>query len=284
MLIYVASYPRSGNSLMQAILTRRFKWPITGWELSDKLLPSDACTIRHKPDPGAMYFRVLDKLRWLAGVGPTLKRWLVTYDRAAALGAEPMPGLVTLGPGCGHGLNENNRRFLAELDTPIFVKTHELPLDTYLPGEYVLTMTRHPGPVLKSYFKLINRQSYSTPMEAVIRGQVRYGSWSHFQDRWAQAVDQLGDRAVALRFERMSADPVPGCAQISKMIGQPFSPEAQAADFSELKQRHPNYYSSGTAEANPQDYEPGQWALLLETHGQTMRRLGYLDADDADTP
>ena len=278
MLIYVASYPRSGNSLIQSIVQRHFKWPITGWYLADKLQMSDFCSIQHSANARSTYFRALDKLLNLTGGDPNLKRWTVTYHREGILGRPPLRDQITLLPGCGHAMTEKNRKFLAELDTPIFVKTHELPLNKYFSGEYVITITRHPGPVLRSYYKLLKRQHRSIKLEAVIQGNVRYGSWSRFEDCWEATLNQLGDCAVAVRFEDMTADPLPGCERISKMIGQPFETDAQTVDFKELKKKSPGYYSSGIVDANPQHYEPQEWDLLMKAHGQTMLRLGYLDA------
>ena len=131
MLIYVASFPRSGNSLMQQIVRGYFKWPITGWARNDKLIVPEICNIRREPDPSRFWFRVRDKVRRIMNVDPLLERWLVRFDREEVFGGEARRDQFTLLPGCGYALSTENRKRLAALETPIFVKTHWLPMAFY---------------------------------------------------------------------------------------------------------------------------------------------------------
>ena len=154
MIIYIASYPRSGNSLTQKTITTYFERPITA------LTPKSKCA-EFYANGGASFIK-----NWRYNVQPIsgndkiwqllwnklnkrifkiydLNKWIALYDLDVPPYSKNCRFLL---PGCGNVLTPKNRKLLAaDLNSHIFIKTHELPFKNYFEGEYVIQPIRHPG-------------------------------------------------------------------------------------------------------------------------------------------
>lgn len=187
-------------------------------------------------------------------------------------------------PGFFEQLTHGERERLAAEEDVFFVKTHNLPLDHYFPGEKVLHVVRHPGPTCHSYFRLLNRQFEDAgdirdvlpvTLEQVIRGEVDFGSWSEHSRQWLDLGEQLGDAYRLLRYEQM-LESEDACSElIIELTGLPFR-SREKLDFAEKRILNQNFREGrGTNEGYSTLFTPQQIALLSEYHGPMMARLDY---------
>jgi hypothetical protein len=286
MIIYIASYPRSGNSLTQQTIITYFERPITA-------LNPKSRKAKFFANGGAYFVK-----NWRYNVQPTsgdktiwqilwdklnnrifkiydLDKWIALYD----LNVPPYnKNCRYLLPGCKNVLTPKNRKLLAaDRNSHIFIKTHELPFKNYFEGEYVIQPIRHPGAVLWSYFNL-SKDFYgdnTISLEKVIRGMVGYGSWSNYHQIWSQAIPSLNGRFIRIRFEDMLLDRLKACEQISATIDLEYNPDNQEPSFEQLHKNNPNHIRAGKATGWEEHYTHVQMELLEKLHGSTMQQLGY---------
>lgn len=288
MIIYIASYPRSGNSLTQRTIITYFERPITAINPKSKKAEFFA--------GGGAYF----VKNWRYSVGPTstscnkkirqllwhklnnrifkihdLNKWTALYD----LNVPPYnKNCRYLLPGCKNVLTPKNRQLLAaDRNSHIFLKTHKLPFRKYFEGEYVIQPIRHPGAVLWSYFNLMkaNHNNTTISLEKVIRGKVEFGSWSNYHQIWSQAIPLLNGRLIRIRFEDLLSDPLKVCAQISATIGLEYNQANIMPSFEELNQQDPQHFRAGQVRGWQEHYSCKQIQLLKSLHDSAMQQLGY---------
>ena len=286
MLIYISSYPRSGNSLMQDLIGNFFASPITGIEANSKLIKNKNTknwryNNRSLPDNHEEIQLLSSKLneqimsRWNRYIFRRydINKWLVFYD----LDVPPYTkNCYSLLPGCQNILTPKNRRKLAVDPNYFFVKTHSLPYQEYFNDEYVIQIVRHPSLVFESYFNLVNGNSNKyTTLDEVIMGKVAFGSWSEWHQHWEQIIPALQNQFLRLRFEDILANPTQACEQIKELIGLNYDSEQKLTSFEKLHQQNPNYYRSGNTEKEKPSYNLDQIALLQKLHGVTIAQLGY---------
>ena len=143
MIVYIASYPRSGNSWLQNLIGNQFK-----------RLPVD---IHHKvDDPNTLeQWTISAKRRYNIDIYPLdqmgdirydeLSNWIVNYKCAE----EQLCKCVL--PGCMELLNNTEiRKLLSSDQETYFLKTHLSPYSDYMPGEYVIQVVRNSGACLWS--------------------------------------------------------------------------------------------------------------------------------------
>lgn len=290
MIIYIASYPRSGNSLTQKTITTYFERPITA------LSPKSTCA-EFYANGGASFIK-----NWRYNLQPIsgnkqiwqilwnklnnrifkiydLDKWIALYDLDVPPYSKNCRFLL---PGCDNVLTPKNRKLLAaDRNSHIFIKTHKLPYKNYFEGEYVIQPIRHPGAVLCSYFNLIKANykgeydNRAITLEKVIRGRVGYGSWSNYHQMWSQAIPLLNGRLVRIRYEDVVANPLKACDQISATIGLGYNPDNKMPSFEELHKKDPHHFRAGKATGWEEHYTHDQLELLEKFHGSTMQELGY---------
>ncbi len=286
MLIYISSYPRSGNSLMQNLIGNFFARPITGIGASSKLIKNKNTknwryNNRALPDSHEEIQLLTSKLNkqiysiWNRFIFRRydISEWLVLYDLDVPPYTKNCRSLL---PGCKNILTPKNRQKLAADPNYFFIKTHSLPYSKYFDNEYVIQIVRHPSLVFESYFHFVNRNSNKdTTLNEVIMGKVPYGSWSEWHQQWEQIIPALQNQFLRLRFEDILANPTQACEQIKELIGLNYNSEQKLTSFEELHQRNPNYYRSGKTEKKSTPITPDQKALLQQLHGVTIAQLGY---------
>ena len=179
MLVYLASYPRSGNSLLQRIIAGAF------WRLTAEVKVSPRKDLPLAPAKGWEKSRP-DPADGDAPLVGALAGWLIRYRREAP--GEPMHWGLQLAP--QKLLTPEDRRRLAAHDELFLIKTHHPPFEAYAPGERVVQVVRSPGPVLRSYFRLLEAQAAGAGQDAptldeVIAGQTPFGSWSDYHAAWS---------------------------------------------------------------------------------------------------
>ena len=124
MLIYLSSYPRSGNTWVRNLLRHYFGYR----SASVYPEPQGAPNLEVRPDGSCEVF---------------------SFYELTAIPGSRLPMLVN---NCGQILSEDLRRQLGASDERFFLKTHELPFGSYVPGEYVVHLVREPGAVCWSYY------------------------------------------------------------------------------------------------------------------------------------
>ena len=137
MLIHLASYPRSGNSLVQQIIHDYLGRPTsTIFDRKpaklERYINNEVPTIRNWRQPSArQYFT-----RGLLSRFDPLPDWLASFDLTLPSG--DVISQKYLLPGCPEILNPSNRKRLARMDSTFFVKTHWRPYESYFEGEFII--------------------------------------------------------------------------------------------------------------------------------------------------
>ncbi len=250
-LIYIASYPRSGNTWARNLIRHYFDYYVPS-------LYEEPGTFNVEFDAagqvGAAYFSYKT-------------RWSLMYRR-------------TLRNHCSEVFSAEFRQKLAGSPEHFFVKTHELPYEDYSEGESVVYLVRHPCATIWSYYNYII--DHKTPdvesitLEDVIRGNVNFGSWSEHVERWLEAGQALGDRFVVFRYEELAAAEMNFCQTTSWISGLPIRAEANSfPSFAHWQRTAPTLYRSADNQAWRKHFTPEHLELVRTLHGATMKRVGY---------
>ena len=279
MLIYLSSYPRSGNSLMQNLVGNFFERPITGVEEKSKLIFTKS-TKNWRYYNGTSLSTNQEELQSLAAnyrqkifQKMELDRWLVLYD----LNVSPYTkDNISLLPGCGRALTLKNRQRLASNNSYIFVKSHGSPYQKYLENEYIIQIVRNPKLVFESYLHFVNKnRDKDKTITEIIRGKVGGGSWSKWHQKWEPVQQSQQNTFLRLRFEDILSDPLSASDRIKNLIGLDFNHDANLTSFEELHKRNPDYYRSGGVNDSKYSYTTKETSLIQKLHVRTMRELGY---------
>ena len=237
MIVYLASYPRSGNSLIQQVIHAYLQRPIT------TVYPGSIKPVQYAS--GAFDFintwenpqaNLYDKIIGQVSLSHRFKAHLAKYQ----LEAFPSKIFTYLMPGCKHLLTPQNRAYLAQLPSVFFIKTHELPFSSYFEKEYVLFPFRHPGAVVWSYYHYLKKdQKPGYSVAEVIKGNIPFGSWPEYIDQWLKASKGLGNRFLPLQFENTLNNPEEAARKIGELTGIPLHKNGRMPAFQELHQQAP---------------------------------------------
>ncbi len=278
MLVYLATYPRSGNSLLQRMMLQNF-WvlptQVKAAPRPDQALPKlDGWKIQRDREP--------------ARGSPESGLWApqsIIYRREAA--GEPWRRGLTHVP--ARFFTEERRRMLASDSEVYCVKTHHLPFESYLDGERVIQVVRRPGPTLASYFRLLasgatedrDLRVFNRPpptLDRIIAGDVQFGSWGAYHTQWGAAARALGKRHLRLHFTKMSEDQASARDAIGRFLHLPVR-ETQPVNFERYQAKHPGLNPRGADEGFEAFYTRRQLTTLWEIHGLAARALGFPPPD-----
>ena len=181
MLVYLATYPRCGNSFLRGMIVENWDY----WVSTVYPVPREAIAAK-----------------WSAiGYAP-LADGLAAYSRGT-------PRRM-IQPGCAL-----DRERLAADPAIFFIKTHELPFERYFPGEVVIQMVRHPVAAIWSYKRLLDRtKDRDYDILDVSAGKVQFGPWSAYHDAWEGL-------AVRVRYEDALTDESAAVRTIADAVGLP---------------------------------------------------------------
>ena len=253
MLIYISSYPRSGNSWVR-ILVRHYL---------DRR--SSSIYREESGDPNLV-------INQDGSFGPAFSEYSAQY-----------PPIVTrkrLVNGCEPLLSDEFRQYLGESEECFFLKTHELPFREYFKGEVVIHLVRHPGAVFWSYYNFIkDNQPEMAPflvMEDVIKGKVPFGSWSEYNERWLECGETLEDRFLLYSYEQLSEGEADFCEKVSSLTGLPVRREfGSFPKFDHWHRFAPKLFRSGQVDEWASHFSLSQLKLIELFHGPTMGKLSY---------
>lgn len=266
MIVYIASYPRSGNSWIKSLIFWHFQ-----------RLTSNVYRVKKSFKQEKWHLRVVTK-------APNPEQQHLLWNKWTALYEPPLPPKAThryLMPGCKKVLTETNRKQLAQEEEHFFLKTHELPFPYYFEGEYVIQPVRNVGAVLWSYYNFIRdfQPWYRRRnLTEIIKGKAIFGSWNHYHLRWAQTAAKLDERYLRIHYEWLGDRSGEVCTQIERFTGLKCFPR-ESIPFQHFKDRNPRMYRQGTLSGWEQYYSKEQLHLLWQVHGEAMQYLGYPEPD-----
>jgi hypothetical protein len=276
MIIYIASYPRSGNSLIQQVVHDYFGRPTSTafdrkQEKIDRYINGEIPTIRdwHAPRTNRS---LLDRLYYRFD---PLPYWLASFSLQLPSG-QVIPQRYLM-PGCSKVLTMKVRRRLGEMDSTFFVKMHRPPFEGYCDGEFVILPVRHPGAVLNSLKHFMrDHRGKDLALRDVILGKTPHGNWSEWHQKWLDVQSQHPGKTLLLQFEQTIADPGMAAERISTFLNIPYFKDAKLKDFETLHQKAPKHFRSGKTDAWKDAYTPEDLALLMDLHEGTRSRMDQL--------
>jgi sulfotransferase family protein len=225
MLIWLASYPRSGNTFVRVVLNDVFG-------IKTQSMTGDGDDRVFSSRPG-----VVDA---------------VGHLNTVARGDELI----------------EEARHSEEL---YFLKTHEPPL-TDDPAIYIVRDGRS---AVVSYFHYVNEiENQSTPLEAIIDGNVYAGSWSEHFSAW-QPLSR--PRTLLLRYEEIVRNSHRLVEQLAWFCSaKPISVAHRS--FTDLHRLFPEFFRKGDDASNIQELEP-HLLRFMRRHGDLLQRLGYIRSE-----
>ncbi len=278
MLFYLATYPRSGNSMLQRILSQNFGQlssqvkagavaglappEIAGWQI--ELAP--------EPIPG-----------WECDV--TWNAWTAVHRRSGP----GQPWRRHLQPAPLGAFTEDFRRSLARESTAFFVKTHDRPFDRYFDGEQVLQIVRHPGPAIWSCFRYLSQHAlrsrstrrFSLPpptLERIIAGEVQFGGWADYHRAWDEAAGRLGEACWRRSYDQMVDEQTAFRAELAVRLGLE-QVSSHPVSFESYQRKRPELDLRGTNDGYEQFFSRAQLEQMWRAHGETADRLGFSPPD-----
>jgi hypothetical protein len=278
-IVYLATYPRSGNDLLQAIIRRNLR------RLTSNVAGES---------PSAEAFQAaIDTPGWEVEAAPTATpgspAGLLWNDRTALyrFGEEPRRRMLLPGPIAR--LDQATREALAGEEELFFLKLHHPPFKAYLPGEKVIQVVRHPGAALWSLFRFLIDTRLPTAahtlfkrpaltVESVIEGDPLFGDWSDYHRAWLGAARRLGSRHLLLRFEDAVADAGSAARQIAAFLDLPVVSE-ERVDFESYRARRDGMDLRGTSRGYEPFFTIRQLVELWERHGPVAEAFGYQPPD-----
>lgn len=252
MLVYLSSYPRSGNTWVRLLVEHHFGHTSASlYSEPNAYVPN----LEWREDGTCEVFFQFEVLRRPGVVHPMLVN------------------------GCGPVLSPELRQQLGQAETCFFLKTHELPFDSFFEGEYVLYLVRTPGAVFWSYYNYLrnNEQAYAdVALEDVILGKVPFGSWSEHIRAWFAAGDHLDKRFMLCSYEELSQNE----SRIRDLLGPCTGLPDVTPPYSLQRLEHwhtvaPTLYRKEERSVWRPQFTPTQLRRIRQLHGEVMRQLSY---------
>jgi hypothetical protein len=195
---------------------------------------------------------------------------------------KPGSRLPMLVNNCGSILSAELRQRLAGSEERFFLKTHELPFDSYFAGEYVLHLVREPGAVCWSYYNYLRKTrpaiaNLTVTLDRVIKGRVPFGSWGDHARAWLEAATRLGERFLMHRYEDLSTQPETAfCDLLASFTGLRYQqPKNPLPGLEHWHKQAPNLYRQQQVSEWKSHFSAAQLYRILKRHGEMMQQLGY---------
>lgn len=256
MIVYIASYPRAGNSLIRDIIEHGLHIPLS--------------SVHPWPQPHPSSLAFASNWRPAEPSGGSLDRLsrdgtLFRYDRA---GVNSCPDCLYLARGCGESLTLPVRRALADLPDVFAIKTHKRPFPSYYPGEYVIQPHRAAGPVLRSYVRLIQTRGRSgrlRPRWSILLGATRFGSFASYHRDWIAAAEDQRVPFLPLDFGHVVVDKAGAARAIAEFLQLDYDPDAVYPTFDEKHARDSRMFGHGTGAGWERSFGPLQRRYIRMT-------------------
>jgi hypothetical protein len=237
MIVWIASYPRSGNTMVRMLLSENFG------------LASRTCSIDDSGEFGQRKGgekrgdQLLDGFRSEMGWGDGVRD------------AETFQQL----------------RQSAELH---LLKTHHYPPDDS-PALYMLRDGRDAlvsyTHYLKARWPRAATMTFDQVLEQLILGQLGFGDWSAHILAW----QHRSATTAFVRYEDGLTRPFETLAAALTTLGMARPAMGTPPDFNEYRQRWPQFFRKGQTGAWREEMSPALQALFWKHHGATMQAWGY---------
>ncbi len=271
-IIWIASYPKSGNTWTRAFLHNLFRDPGQPFDINDMdLLTANEAAIA--------YYQARDKRPW--------QEW--TLEEVALMRPQVQAGIAALRP------------------HTIFCKTHLAVLAVrgqptinmnvtagaiYLvrnPLDIVLSFSDHQGLTIDQTIELMNKENYETPNTVSLVNEPM-GSWSQHVASWTARPNPA---LHVLRYEDLAISPVKGFSGLAKYLrleasrerieravkGSSFKVLRHQEELKGFKEKTPvqkHFFRSGKAGEWQDVLKPDQVAAIVGHHREQMTRFGYV--------
>lgn len=260
MIVYVATYPRSGSGVLTRAIYLNFGHVTAdGYGRVSSLDPMLDAHVCDHPVHG-----FADDLWW--------PEWMHTYTGPDGVRRR------MVGPPALKRLKPEARERLAADPCLYFVKTHEPPFARWFEGEKVIRMVRHPAAAIASHFELEKRfaSDNARELERLIRGDCIGGDWSKYQRAWRDADLP----ALSFSYEAAFADQARVVREIAGFLSLPLGPViVETLDQAHARNpaRNPGRGLNGWRSV----LSPDDVGLIRNLHGETAFELGYEFEDQA---
>lgn len=254
MIVYVATYPRSGSGVLRRAIYLNFgHWTADGYGQASALEPElDAHPAPH-PVNGFP-----EGLWW--------PQWMYAYTGLDGVRRR------LVGPPALSRLDAKARRLLAADPCLYFVKTHEPPFSEWYPGERAVRMVRDPRAAIASHYEMEKRfaSGKSRSLDRLIRGDCIGGDWSDYHRAWRDAaVEQL-----VFSYEAAFADQTRVVRDIGDFLSLPLDQvvvETLAQAHARNPARNPGRGLDGWREV----LSAKEAELIRSLHGEVAADMGY---------
>ncbi|WP_027135209.1 sulfotransferase family protein [Geminicoccus roseus] len=242
MIVYVATWPRCGNSVLRDLFW--LNWGIT---VTDPYMPAAG---------QETWQRIMTGKHGI----------VIDQDEPQIFRLGQKVGLV---PGWLSWLTEERRRELAGQPVTYYLKTHEPPYASYLPGETVVQMIRHPLPACWSWHCLSKQDKELAPEFVATRGNgTTLPGYVEFHERWLEARVPLIRVAYEHHFRHPEATVRTLAAYLRLELQTP-----KVTSFNTMNTMNPVRYRAGKV-AGWQGTDE-QAAAIWEACAPVAGRLGY---------
>ncbi len=247
MLVYIATYPRAGNSWLRSMVRLNWHYLVgngypTDWQRLKEGAAAEGFTV-FAEDAGSF-----------------------TYRHPEA--DEPRRALK---PDALARLTPALREELAAGPALAFVKTHELPFERYFAGEKAIQMVRHPTDAAASWVEMQRlRKAGPRPLAHLVEG-VAHARWGDYHDRWGAASLPLW----RTRFEDALADEAAVTTWLAGFLGLP--EPGVTAFFGRQQARNPERYRQGRQNRWPVALTPKEARMVWEAAMPQAGGFGYGD-------
>jgi len=285
MIIYIASYPRSGNTWCRNLLFENFglvssslysgEFEASYYMEEENILENWHDWVHHHAQlltmlPGMSDAELIARL-------DREQEFKRIWARSVELDEGQTSQQATcLHKGCLPMLTiPDLRRYLSLKSELYIIKTHHLPFDHYFAGEKVIQVVRHPGPVLRSYATYLDKRGKTFTHRQLILGWLKFGDWSKYHRAWQQTAAELGgNRFLQIRFETMKADILAVLQQLQTFLQVPLI-EKEVRSFSAYQVKNPDFYAYGSSTDWQTAFTRLERMLFALRHGRMMVEMGY---------
>ncbi len=251
MIIYLTSYPRSGNSWVAGIISHYFGIKTT-----------------------SLYYRPGAENLSLNN-GELKGNLFIDY----VIPSTPPKIVHRLSHNCLVVLTPELRRKLALASNCYLIKTHETPYDEYFDGEYIIHIVRHPMAATWSYLKFREAElGKKISLEELIFS-LGFENWNNHIMSWRKIWKSHPDKYLLIRYEDIAKDYSQFLANFKLVSGMEQITSDKYPDFSVWHSMDPSMYRAG----NNQDWITSltheQIVKIWISYSEAMTELGYDLAD-----
>jgi hypothetical protein len=285
MIIYIATYPRSGNWWIRSKIKENYGIVSTEIYLGKPAKDKKKSRIKNFIQGQAAY------KKWVAWENQNskfIKKHLMTWEYDKELIEEKTP--INLWMYKEKGYREEYalvkglgcilkypaiRAYFSDQPNLYIIKTHDQPYDYYHRKEKVLQVIRNPGASYWSYVNFFRDvRNVTVDLDDMMQGKVGFGSWKIYHDNYIQTEKKLGNNYKKILFEEFKVNELEIVKSLGSFLERPLLSE-EITPFENYQKRRPDLARKGTAFGWEENYTREQIELLWELHKDTMKYYGY---------